>query len=555
MSQINQLPTSWTTGWTDIFNTGTWRSAFPEYQFRPSPCHNACPVEGEIPVWIQQLKNKDFYESWLTLVKNNPFPAVTGRVCHHPCQSACNRNHYDDPVAVNAMEQFIGDMALAEKWSLPTPQPEINLKVAVVGAGPAGLSAAFHLRQAGCQVTVLEAQSESGGTLRFGIPPYRLPKDVLAQEINRLMETGVKIVTNSPVAFPGDLALLKQNYDVIYLGIGAQKPKKLPLLDYAASWVLDGLSYLKQVNSQQAPSIGNRVLVVGGGSAAIDVARTARRFGKKVALIALENRGIMPAHPAEIKESLEEGVKLYDGAMITSFRESEQGLAFNCLEVTLDPNAPPGVLRPLPVEGSDFTLETDTIITAIGQDPDLSNLENFIKTDNSLVIVDENNATSQPFVFAGGDATSQERFVSLAIGMGKKAADSILRTQGRKQESQSESQHKKIPEVSYSSINTFYFPPMLKLQEEVLAVADRLENFKETKVKINEEQAQLEANRCFSCGHCLKCDNCFYFCPDMAVVKNLTKEEYQILAQYCKGCGLCVEECPRGVLALKEEIR
>ncbi|MBS4025953.1 MAG: FAD-dependent oxidoreductase [Clostridia bacterium] len=555
MSQINQIPTIWTTGWTEIFNTGTWRSAFPEYQLRPSPCHNACPIEGEIPVWIQQLKNKDFYDSWLTLVKNNPFPAVTGRVCHHPCQSACNRNHYDDTVAVNAMEQFIGDMALVENWSLPAPLPEINLKIAVVGAGPAGLSAAFHLRQAGCQVTVLEAQAEPGGTLRYGIPSYRLPKDVLAQEINRLIETGVKIVTNSPVAFPGDLALLKQTYDVIYLAVGAQKPKKLPLLDYTASWVLDGLSYLKQINCQQAPVIGNRVLVVGGGSAAMDVARTARRFGKEVALIALENRGILPAHPAEIKEALEEGIKLYDGAMITAFREIERGLAFTCVEVTLDPNAPVGVLRPLPIEGSDFTIEADTIITAIGQNPDLSNLDNFIKTGNSLIIVDENNATSQPFIFAGGDATSQERFVSFAIGMGKKAASIILNSLGRKQECQSEIQHGKIPEVSYSSINTFYFPSMPKLQEVVLGVEDRIENFKETKIKINVEQALLEANRCFSCGHCLKCDNCFYFCPDMAVTKNLAKEDYEILEQYCKGCGLCVEECPRGVLALKEEIR
>jgi NADPH-dependent glutamate synthase beta subunit-like oxidoreductase len=555
MSQPNQLPTIWTTGWTDIFNTGTWRSAFPEYRLRPSPCHNACPVDGEIPVWIQQLKNKNYYESWCALVKNNPFPAVTGRVCHHPCQSACNRNHYDDTVAVNAMEQFIGDMALTEKWLLPTPQADINLKVAIVGAGPTGLSAAYHLRQAGCQVTVLEAQAEPGGTLRYGIPSYRLPKDVLNQEINRLIKTGVKIATDSPVVFPGDLTALKQKYDAIYLGIGAQKPKKLPLLDYEVPWVLDGLTYLKQVNSEQAPALGSRVLVVGGGSAAIDVARTARRFGKKVALIALENRGIMPANPTEIKEALEEGIKLYDGAMITAFSKLVEGIAFNCLEVTLDPNAPAGVIRPLPIEGSDFSIEADTIITAIGQDPDLSGLEISFKTDNSLFAVDENNATSMPFVFAGGDAASQERFVSIAIGMGKKAAGSILRAMGKEQNDQPGLKFLNKEEVPFNSINTFYFPSMPKLQEDMLNAEARVESFRETKKKISEAQAQLEANRCFSCGHCLKCDNCFYFCPDMAVAKDLTTEEYSIQAQYCKGCGLCVEECPRGVLALKEEIR
>lgn len=549
MAQVKEIPTAWTTGWTDIFNTGTWRSAFPYHYSRPSPCHNACPISGEIATWVQQVKNKKYYDAWLTLVDNNPLPAVTGSICHHPCEQSCNRKEYDGALAINTMERFVGLLALEENWSLPKSDKITNRKVAVVGGGPAGLSAAYQLRRMGYKVTIFESRPQLGGLLRYGIPAYRLPKDILDQEIDRLLQTGIEVQTGTAVT-KEELKQLKDKYDAVFIATGAQNSKKLPQFNNEP-WLFDGLEFLEKVSKGEAPELGERVVVIGGGSAAMDVTRTAIRLGKKVYTIALETKDIMPAQKEELEEALEEGMYLYDGAMVESVTASkEKGIRLNCIKVLLDQNVPPGVIKPIPQPGTNFSIEADNVIPSIGQDADLSVLEGIVETNGSLIKVDQNLATSEEKFFAGGDLARQDRFVSAAIGDGKLAARSIASAFGDlKVESK-----KAEEEVAFKDINTFYFPIASRIEEPILDVSERIQNFKEVRVRPSETEILSEAERCFSCGNCIECDNCFYFCPDMAVKRDPSREEkYYVLEQYCKGCGLCVEECPRGAVTLKEE--
>lgn len=555
MTTAKEVPSIWTTGWTDVFNTGTWRSVVPVHQRRPSPCYSACPVGGEIPRWIQFVREKDYHAAWLVLLEHNPFPAVTGRICHHPCEASCNRSQYDGAVAIKALERFLGDLALAEGWEIPLPRERRPEKIAVVGGGPAGLSCAYQLARRGYAVEVFEARSEAGGILRYGIPEYRLPKKVLHQEIRRLLELGLTIHVNAAVG-PDDFDGLAKQYEAVFVAPGAGKGKRLAQLNYGDRWVLDGLEFLERVNSGRTVELGPQVVVIGGGSSAMDVARTARRLGCQVKILALETREIMPAQPDEVEEALEEGITLIDGAMLENFALAGKDLVrLHCVRVTLDRNVPSGVLKPVPLPGTNFTFEANTVIVSIGQELDLTVWQPVLETAEGLLRVNEHLATSRAGVFAGGDAASRHRFVSAALGAGKQAALSISRYLSGGWGSPSLFAGD-ATEVAFNEINTFYFPPLPRVEQGKLRAADRLAGFPEVRLGLSEEQAQTEAERCFSCGYCVHCDNCFYFCPDMAVVRKTTPGEvYSVLEQYCKGCGLCAEECPRGAVTLKEETR
>lgn len=545
-----EVPPIWTTGWTDSLNTGTWRSALPVHQRRPAPCHGACPVHGEIPTWVQLVKNERYYEAWLALVANNPFPAVTGRICHHPCEGFCNRGEYDGAVSVNALEQFIGDMALQEDWVLPSPQTMIKQRVAIIGGGPAGLSCAYQLRLQGYQVTLIEAKAELGGVLRYGIPEYRLPKKILNQEIQRLLALGFEIQSNRWIKAE-EIVALEKEYVAVFLAIGAQKAKTLPLFS-AQDSAIDGLQFLARVNLGDIPELGEHVTVIGGGSVAMDVARTARRMGSQVRVLALESRESLPAQADEVKEALEEGVSIIGGAMVLAAEFHQGKLNMNCTKVMLDPEA--DGLKPVVLPETGFNVQADKVILAIGQDPDLQAWENKLATSGGVVTVTGSCATTRQGVFAGGDVASSERYVSAAIGQGKKAGSAIIRYLGG--DILEESNNLEAEAVTFQEINTFYFPILTKDHKETVSAELRLQDFSEVKTGFTVQQAQAQAERCFSCGNCLECDNCFYFCPDMAVVKEPSlAENYRILDQYCKGCGTCVEECPRGAVVLKEETR
>lgn len=548
---VKEIPPVWTTGWTDELNTGTWRSAVPVHQNRPSPCRNACPAGGNIPLWIQQAREGQYHAAWLTLVAENPFPAVTGRVCHHPCEISCNRGEYDGAVAINSLEQFIGDLALRGGWPLPEPEPGKNARVAVVGGGPAGLSCAYRLRVQGYAVTVFEAQPELGGVMRYGIPGYRLPKEIVSREIQRLLATGIEVRTGRAVRGQ-DLARLKKDFAALCLAAGAPRAKIPPQFSLSGGHVLSGLEFLSGVNRDSIPDLGSQVVVIGGGSVAMDVARTARRLGRQVKVLALEDRLGLPAQAQEVQEALEEGVIIRDGVMVQEVAGHGGGIDLNCVGVALDTSAPPGVLRPIVIPGVSFQISAETVILAVGQDPNLEDFPISWQGQSPMVDVDAFQSTAEAGVFACGDVASSQRYMAEAIGSGKRAALGIeLFLEGRRDGGGSGTPE---PEsVSFKEINTFYFPAAARSERKTVAPDLRLQDFREVRLALPDTEARVQAARCFSCGRCLQCDNCFYFCPDMAVVKDSSPDHcYSIQDRYCKGCGLCVEECPRGAIMLRE---
>lgn len=554
----NRVPSIWTTGWTDVLRTGTWRNAVAVHQKRPAPCHGACPLGGEIPVWVQQLRNDDIQGAWLTLVEHNPIPASIGRTCHHPCESGCNRKDYDQPVSINALEQYVGDLAIKNNWRLPAPRVRLDQRVAVIGGGPAGLSCAYQLRRKGFQVTIYDANPELGGVLRYGVPEYRLPKKVVAAEVNRIIDLGIEVVSGRKVT-AADLEDLERQYAAVFIAFGAHHPKRLPQFPKADARVIDALAFLKSVRLGAPLSLGQKVLVIGGGSVAMDVAGSALRQGRDVKVLALETRAVMPAPEEEINDALDEGVVLIDGAMAKRVEETGTTLTLHCVRVELDPEASAGVIRPLELSGTDFALEANSVILAVGQDPELADWEARVTIDSSMVVVDETFMTSRAGIFAAGDVASSERFVSTAVGDGKQAANHIAHYLGRQAPAAKEAADAALPEpkeVAIADINIFYFESRAKGERGKTDPQARKADFREIRLGFDLEQAQAQTERCFSCGHCVECDNCFYFCPDMAVVKDESSPtHYQVLDQYCKGCGCCLEECPRGAMGVKEEIK
>ena len=548
MNAPGPVPTTWTTGTTEVFHTGTWRAALPRHIQAPSPCHAACPVDGDIAEWIGQARAGDLRGAWDTLTRHNPFPAITGRVCHHPCEGACNRKSLDGAVSICRLERFVGDHALAERWSFASPEPGDAESIAVVGGGPAGLSAAFHLRRLGYRVTIFEAREQLGGLMRYGIPPYRLPRAVLDAEIGRIVAMGVEVRCGEALTSSADLARWREAFDAVFLATGACRPKRLALLDYAQPWILDAADYLARANAGAPPKVGHRMLVIGGGSAALDVARSGRRAGHEVTVVALERVDQMPAQPEEIAEALEEGVAIVDGAMLTSVVPSEGGLGVACVRVRFDPGEVRGQFTVAPLPGTDFSLEADAIVSAIGQDPDLGTMPG-IGTAGPLLEVDRDQSTSAMRVYAGGDIATLARFVTEAIGAGKRAALAIHRELRAMPAAAAPTESI----VQSAAINTFYHPGRARVPEHTRAVAARLANAVEVQIALDAALALGEAERCFSCGTCIECDNCVHYCPDLAVARE--DGRYVVRADYCKGCGLCVRECPTGSMKMVAEAR
>lgn len=260
------VATTWTTSSTESIKTGTWRAALAQHILASSPCHLVCPVGGDIAQWIGQARARDFHGAWQTLTRHNPFPAITGRICHHPCESACNRAGHDEPLSICRLERFIGDLALEQGWSLAAPPAQRSERIAVVGAGPSGLSAAYHLRRLGYAVTLIESQAEPGGLLRYGIPAYRLSRAVLDAEIGRTIALGIELRCSQPLETEQGFAQLRVQFDAVYLALGARRPRRLAQLDYSRAWALDGADYLARSSAGAAPRLGHRMVVIGGGA-------------------------------------------------------------------------------------------------------------------------------------------------------------------------------------------------------------------------------------------------------------------------------------------------
>jgi len=555
VSAGNPVPSIWTTGTTEVFKTGTWRSALPQYIRAPSPCHAACPVQGDIAEWIGRARARDFRGAWDILTRHNPFPAIAGRICHHPCETACNRASFDESLAICRLERYVGDLALTEGWSFAAAPVERKERVAVVGGGPSGLSAAFHLSRRGYAVTLIESAPELGGLMRYGIPSYRLARSVLDGEIARIVALGIDVRCGTTLATRADFELLRAEYDAVYLAIGASRQKHLPQLDYTRPWVMEGADYLARANAGTPPVLGRRVVVIGGGSAAFDAARSARRAGHEVTVLALEDATQLPAQHEEVAEAAEEGVTLLAGTMLTAAIDSgSAGLALQCVQVRFETGTQRGQFTVTPVSNSEFTLAADAVIVSIGQDPDLAPVQALLEGEGALLKVDARQATNLEHVYAGGDVSSMARFVTEAIGMGERAAHAIDRAlRGGADDTPAEHE----PVVGLSTINTFYYPRQGRATEQKVDAARRLADNTEVQIGFDLDQALAETDRCFSCGTCIFCDNCVNYCPDLAV-KRLPDggvAGYVVDADYCKGCGICVKECPTGSMKMVAEAR
>ena len=557
---MNAIAPIWTTGSTAVIKTGTWRASLAQHIKAPAPCHGACPVNGDIAEWIGLARSRDFEGAWQVLTRHNPFPAIAGRICHHPCETACNRAGYDEALSICKLERFVGDQALQHGWHFPKPSLERHASVGIVGGGPSGLSAAFQLRRMGFAVTLYEAQPQLGGVMRYGIPAYRLSRDVLDGEIARIVALGVEVRCNTRLEQAQDLNDLRSRHDVVYLACGAARSKRLPNLDYTQPWVCDGAHFLAAANAGQALQLGKRLVVVGGGSAALDAARSARRLGHTVTVLALETREQMPAQHEEVQEALDEGVEFICGARLEKAADqASAGIALHCVRVQFVPGAVRGQFTVHPVPDSGFVLAADAVVTSIGQDPDLGGLVQSLSNQGNLVVTDAQFATSMDGVYAGGDMTSMARFVTEAVGMGKRAAFAIARTllpDGATADAMPWAQPRYDsgrPLVPLDAISTHYRPHAARAPAQLLDVQQRLVRSDEVQLGLDLEQMLLESERCFSCGTCIQCDNCVVYCPDMAV--KAVGSGYTVLTDYCKGCGMCVKECPTGSMVMQEEVR
>jgi len=517
---------------------GTMR---PAYVDRLPPCNNACPAGENIQSWLYHAESGDYENAWRILTADNPLPAVMGRVCYHPCENACNRAQIDEAVGINSVERFLGDVAIRNGWQFERPQAETGKRALVVGAGPSGLSAAYHLRRMGHAVEIHEAGPLTGGMMRFGIPKYRLPRDILDAEVRRITDLGVIIKLNSKVDRIVE-SMQAGRFDAAFLAVGAHIGKRAYIPAGSAAKVLDAVSLLRSMEGEDKPLLGRRVVVYGGGNTAIDAARTAKRLGATEAIIVYRRtRDRMPARDFEVEEALQEGIMM---KWLSTIKRMDEGV-LTVERMKLDEK---GFPQPT---GQLETLEADALVLALGQDVDLSLLDGVpgLQIKDGVVQVAPNMMTGYAGIFAGGDMVPSERTVTVAVGHGKKAArhiDAWLRGAALVTPEKHEL-------ADIAKLNTWYYADAPKTVRPMLEIARRQDTFEEVQGGLDETNALYEARRCLSCGNCFECDNCYGVCPDNAVIKLGAGQRFRFNYDYCKGCGICAQECPCGAIAMVPE--
>jgi 2-oxoacid:acceptor oxidoreductase delta subunit (pyruvate/2-ketoisovalerate family) len=525
-------------------HTGTWRSERPVYVDGLPPCSHACPAGEQIQAWLYAAEDGSYETAWRQIVNDNPFPAIMGRVCYHPCETACNRGELDTAVGINSVERFLGDEAIKQGWQLPASAATTGKRVLVVGAGPSGLSAAYHLRRLGHDVEIHEAASQAGGMMRYGIPTFRLPRDILDIEIARLLETGITLRLDARIA---DLAetMRTGHFDAAFLAVGAQLSHRAYIPAGQAARILDALSVLSSAADGEQPKLGRTVVVYGGGNTAMDAARTARRLGAEDAIVVYRRTQVqMPADELELQEALDEGVRVKWLRTITQVDEGTLKIE----KMQLDDN---GVPQPT---GEFEELAADAVVLALGQDVDRALLDTVpgIAIVDGVVQIDDAMMTGCDGVFAGGDVVPSTRSVTVGIGHGKRVARNIdewLRHTTARPPNQLGT---RTP-VAFGQLNPWYFNDAPHAMRPRLDLARRTADFTEVVGGLDAETALYEARRCMSCGNCFGCDNCFGVCPDNAVLKLAGAHGYAIDYDYCKGCGLCAAECPSGAIEMEPE--
>jgi len=527
----------------DAALAGPVRTRRPVYGDLLPPCNAGCPAGENIQAWLASTRAGEHERAWRQLTADNPFPAIHGRVCYHPCESACNRAELDSSVSIHSVERFLGDLALDRGWRLDPPPAGTGKRVLVIGAGPSGLSAAYHLTRRGHEVEICDAGSEPGGMMRYGIPAYRLPRDVLAGELARIEALGVRMTCGHRVT---DLAAEQATgrFAAVFVAVGAHLSKHVDIPARDASKIIDAVPFLRDVAGGARPAVGRRVAVYGGGNTAMDAARVARRLGAQDTMIVYRRtRAQMPAHEEEASDAEQEGVRINWLRTIAAFDGPELTVEVMELDDTGWPH-PTGRLE---------TLAADTVIMAVGQDADTAFLRQVpdieFKKDGT-VIVSPSMMTGCRGVFAGGDMVPSERTVTVGVGHGKKAArfiDAYLRGEEAVFPAKNE-------QATFDRLHPWYFSDAeRRLQPEREAVG-RIADFTEVVGGLGEHQAAYEAGRCLSCGNCFECDGCFGSCPEDAIIKIRPSRpaghehgtDYAYVFDYdrCTGCGICYEQCP-----------
>ena len=546
--------------------TGSWRTERPVYVDLLPPCNHACPAGENIQQWLYhaeegagQGRRSGYEAAWRQIMQDNPLPAIMGRVCYRPCETACNRAQVDAAVGINSVERFLGDEAIRQGWTVPVTAPDSGKRVLIVGAGPSGLSAAYHLRLLGHQVTLRDSAVWAGGMMRFGIPAYRLPRDVLDAEVGRILAMGVTWEGGQQVT-DLEAAMADGGFDAAFLAVGAQRGKRAYIPAGDSARILDAVTLLHSMEGAEPPQLGRRVAVYGGGNTAMDAARTARRLGATDAVVVYRRtRDRMPAHDIEVEEAADEGVRMM---WLSTIARADSG-KLTIEKMKLDETG-------FPQPTGEFTeLEADTVVLALGQEAELSLLGGVagVAISDGVVQVGPDLMTGRPGIFAGGDMVPAERTVTVAIGHGKRAARSIdayLRkdqagNEGVPPAAQSMSAAygttaTPAPRLAdFSRLNTWYYSDAPAAVRPQLDAARRISTFDEVTGGLDESTAVFEARRCMSCGNCFECDNCYGVCPDNAVINLGPGRRYEIDLDYCKGCGICAAECPCGAIDMIPE--
>ena len=595
-------PIAVSTGSTLANRTGSWKYVRPIYQDMVAPCNAACPVGTDIEGYMNLLREGKVAEARDLLLRENPMPAVTGRVCDHPCQTACNRAFFDDAVNIHAVERMLGD--LEPEVRAPVPARTRKEKVAVVGSGPAGLACAYHLARLGFAVNLFESDREPGGALRHGIPEYRLPRNVLVREIERIRSQGVNLQCGVRVG--GNLSWKElESHDAIFLASGARVNRPLELAGQDAADVRPGLEFLRNAKAGDRGAVGQRVVVVGGTDTAVDCARTALRLGADPVVICQGSRAELSANAEAIDEAIREGVRfefrVWPVAVQTSdhpeneaaieairsmYAEGEDDrpkarlVGVECVRMQTAQPDPSGARRALPIQGSNFILPADTLLTALGEEPDFGFLPPEITRKGYVVKVDEFGRTNHPGFFAGGDITGEPRTVAHSLGSGKRAAigiDRYLREKAGEPVAETDPKALRLggtgnfsitrwrkddpvhrtgevnEVVPFERLNMAHFTSVPGKPDRHRSFEERRSSFAEANLGLTTNEALAEARRCFNCGVCNQCELCLIFCPDIAIKRHPNGHGFSLSYKYCKGCGICVEECPRGTMTMTRE--
>jgi 2-oxoacid:acceptor oxidoreductase delta subunit (pyruvate/2-ketoisovalerate family) len=572
---VSEMPDiSISRGHMDWNKTGAWRTQRPFYEDKTPPCNAACPAGNDIVGFIQKITQDDFEGAWHLIREENPFPGICGRVCFHPCETKCNRGSFDEPIAIHALERFVADFASQLREKKEKISPQGKGKIAIIGSGPAGMSCAYHLAKLGYPVTVFESFTQAGGVLRMGIPSYRLPKDILDREISNIETLGVEIRTGAPIGGEIKVEELK-GYQAIFIATGAHRSRGLKIPGEKGRGIFSGLDLLKRINLDGKVKIGERVAIIGGGNTAIDVARSVIRLGKKATILYRRSKEEMPAFEDEIVEALEEGLKIRYLVNPIRLQQKESLNRLECLRMKLGEKDESGRRKAVPVPNSNFFIEADSVIVAAGEEIETSFLPEGIGRKEGIVLTQMDGRTDVGGIFAGGDLASNQRTVAHGIGSGKKAAlgiDCYLKG------NDSEEAIRQIlvgdgPSISifrylhpgerpmnphvvtFEELNMDYFELAKREKESRRLPKGRIKEFTEVTTGLGENAGLREAERCFSCGTCNECENCYVFCPDASILKKGEKISQQVDYDFCKGCGICFVECPRRAISLEEEAR